>query len=189
MESVPPPTYGGIELVVSHLTDELVRRGHEVTLFASGDSQTLAQLEAVYPRAIRLEQEIKDYAVYEMLELSRVYEQAAGFDLIHSHIGMATLAMAPLVETPTIHTLHSSFTPDNSKIYQLHHKQPYISISNTQRQLELNYLRTVYNGIEPKNYLFQAQPQDPLYLAFLGRLSPKKDRSMRSPSLSRRVGV
>jgi glycosyltransferase involved in cell wall biosynthesis len=173
-ETVPPPAYGGIELVVSRLTDELVRRGHEVTLFASGDSQTLARLEAVYPRAIRLEQNIKDYSVYEMLVLSKVYEQAADFDLIHSHIGMAALAMAGLVKTPTIHTLHGSFTPDNSKLYELHSKQPYISISNAQRQLQLNYLRTVYNGIDLENYPFQAQVQESPYLAFLGRLSPEK---------------
>jgi glycosyltransferase involved in cell wall biosynthesis len=173
-ERVPPPTYGGIELVVSRLTDELVRRGHEVTLFASGDSQTLARLEAVYPRAMRLDQEIKDYSVYEMLELSQVYEQAAEFDIIHSHIGMAALAIAPLVKTPTIHTLHGSFSSDNSKLYHLHQKQPYISISNAQRQLNLNYLRTVYNGIDLENYTFQATPQEPPYLAFLGRFSPEK---------------
>ncbi|HEY9779835.1 MAG TPA: glycosyltransferase family 4 protein [Leptolyngbyaceae cyanobacterium] len=173
-ERVPPPTYGGIELVVSRLTDELVRRGHEVTLFASGDSQTLARLEAVYPRAIRLDQEIQDYSVYEMLELSQVYEQAAEFDMIHSHIGMAALAIAPLVKTPTIHTLHGSFSSDNSKLYHLHQKQPYISISNAQRQLNLNYLRTVYNGIDLENYTFQSTPQEPPYLAFLGRFSPEK---------------
>lgn len=173
-ERVPPPTYGGIELVVSRLTDELVRRGHEVTLFASGDSQTQARLEAVYPHAMRLDQEIKDYSVYEMLELSQVYEQAAEFDIIHSHIGMAALAIAPLVKTPTIHTLHGSFSSDNSKLYHLHHKQPYISISNAQRQLNLNYLRTVYNGIDLENYTFQATPQEPPYLAFLGRFSPEK---------------
>lgn len=173
-ERVPPPTYGGIELVVGHLTDELVRRGHEVTLFASGDSQTLARLEAVYPRAIRLDPQIKDYSVYEKLELSQVYEQAPQFDLIHSHIGIAALTSAPLVKTPTIHTLHNNFTSDTSKLYQLHHKQPYISISNAQRQLELNYLRTVYNGIDLEDYTFQAQPQEQPYLAFLGRLSPEK---------------
>ena len=173
-ERVPPPTYGGIELVVSRLTDELVRRGHEVTLFASGDSQTLARLEAVYPRAMRLDQEIQDYSVYEMLELSQVYEQAAEFDIIHSHIGMAALAIAPLVKTPTIHTLHGSFSSDNSKLYHLHQKQPYISISNAQRQLNLNYLRTVYNGIDLENYTFQSTPEEPPYLAFLGRFSPEK---------------
>lgn len=173
-ERVPPHTYGGIELVVSRLSDELVRRGHEVTLFASGDSQTLACLEAVYPRAIRLEREIKDYTVYEMLELKQVCEQAAEFDIIHSHIGLAALTIAPLVKTPILHTLHGDFTPDNSKLYQAHHKQPYISISNAQRQIDLNYLRTVYNGIELEDYPFQSQPQQPPFLAFLGRLSPEK---------------
>lgn len=174
-ERVPPPTYGGIELVVSRLTDELVRRGHEVTLFASGDSQTLARLQAVYPRAMRLDQDIKDYSVYEMLEVSQVYKQAAEFDIIHSHIGIAALTSAGLVKTPTIHTLHNSFTADTSKLYQLHHKQPYISISNAQRQLNLNYLRTVYNGIDLENYTFCASAQkEPPYLAFLGRFSPEK---------------
>ena len=173
-ERVPPVTYGGTELVVSQLTDELVRRGHEVTLFASGDSQTLACLEAVCPRAIRLDPEIKDYTVYEMLEISQVYETAAEFDLIHSHIGLAALAIAPRVKTPTIHTLHGNFTPENSQLFQLHHQQPYISISNAQRQLNLNYLRTVYNGIDVEKYSFFAQPQQPPYLAFLGRLSPEK---------------
>lgn len=173
-ERVPPLTYGGTELVVSQLTDELVRRGHEVTLFASGDSQTLACLEAVCPRAIRLDPEIKDYTVYEMLEISQVYERAAEFDLIHSHIGLAVLAIASRVKTPTIHTLHGNFTPENSKLFQLYHKQPYISISNAQRQLDLNYLRTVYNGIDVEKYSFFAQPQEPSYLAFLGRLSPEK---------------
>jgi len=173
-ERVPPQTYGGTELVVSQLTDELVRRGHEVTLFASGDSQTLACLEAVCPRAIRLDPEIKDYTVYEMLEISQVYERAAQFDLIHSHVGLAVLAIAPRVTTPTVHTLHGNFTPENSKLFQLHHQQPYISISNAQRQVSLNYLRTVYNGIDVEKYSHHPQPQQPPYLVFLGRLSPEK---------------
>lgn len=173
-ERVPPQTYGGIELVVSQLTDELVRRGHEVTLFASGDSQTLACLEAVCPRAIRLDPEVKDYTVYEMLEISNVYERAAEFDLIHSHIGIAVLAIASRVKTPTVHTLHGDFTPENSKIFQLYHQQPYISISNAQRQVSLNYIRTVYNGIDVEQYSYHPQPQQPSYLAFLGRMSPEK---------------
>lgn len=174
-ERVPPPAYGGIELVVSHLTDELVRRGHEVVLFASGDSDTLAKLESVYPRALRLDPNIKEYSVYEMLELSRVYERAAKFDIIHSHVGIAALPFGSLVKTPTIHTLHGKFTTDNSKIFTHHAKQPFVSISNNQRDgLGLNYIRTVYNGIDLRSYPFFAQPSDPPYLAFLGRLSPEK---------------
>jgi glycosyltransferase involved in cell wall biosynthesis len=173
-ERVPPPTYGGIELVVSRLTDELVRRGHEVTLFASGDSQTLANLEAVYPTALRLDSKVKEYAAYEMLELSQVYQGAAQFDIIHSHVGISALNLASLVLTPTVHTLHGRFTRDNQNVFTHHHKQPYISISNAQRQIDLNYVGTVYNGIELLDYPFVAQPQEPPYLAFLGRFSPEK---------------
>lgn len=173
-ERVPPPSYGGIELVVSRLTDELVHRGHDVTLFASGDSQTEARLEAVYPRALRLDPNVKEYAVYEMLELSQVYQLAAQFDIIHSHVGISALPLASLVSTPTVHTLHGSFTTDNRNVYTHHQKQSYVSISNAQRQVNLNYVGTVYNGINPADYPFVAQPQDPPYLAFLGRFSPEK---------------
>lgn len=173
-ERVPPATYGGIELVVSRLTDELVRRGHDVTLFASGDSQTLARLEAVSPRALRLDPDIKEGVMYEMIEASQVYQQAAEFDVIHSHVGIWALPLASMVSTPTVHTLHGIFTRDNSKVYTLHRTQPYISISNAQRKLDLNYVSTVYNGIDIKDYPFTPQPQQPPYLAFLGRFSPEK---------------
>ncbi|OUL20544.1 glycosyltransferase family 4 protein [Nostoc sp. 106C] len=173
-ERVPPPTYGGIELVVSHLTDELVLRGHEVTLFASGDSQTLANLEAVYPQALRLDPNVKEYAVYEMLELSQVYQRSQEFDIIHSHVGISALSLASLVPTPTVHTLHGSFTKDNRKAFSHHKKQPYISISDAQRQIDLNYFGTVYNGIKLEDYPFKQKPQEPEYLAFLGRFSPEK---------------
>ncbi len=173
-ERVPPPTYGGIELVVSRLTDELVRRGHEVTLFASGDSQTLANLKAVCPRALRLDPNVKEYAVYEMLILSQVYQQAAEFDIIHSHMGISALPFASFVQKPTVHTLHGSFTTDNTHAYTHHRHQAYVSISDAQRAVDLNYSGTVYNGIEPLDYSFVAQPQEPPYLAFLGRFSQEK---------------
>lgn len=173
-ERVPPPSYGGIELVVSHLTDELVRRGHEVTLFASGDSLTKAKLEAVCDRALRLDPNVVNYDAYELLELSQVYQRAAQFDLIHSHNGILTLGLAGLVATPTLHTLHHSFNPDTAKIYTHHHKQPYVSISDAQRKIELNYAGTVYNGIDESSYPFIVEPENPPYLAFLGRLSPEK---------------
>lgn len=175
-ERVPPPAYGGIELVVGLLTDELVRRGHEVTLFASGDSISLARLESVHPRALRLDKTVKEYDVYGMLQLSKVYEQASEFDIIHSHMGHLALPYAKLVKTPTVHTLHGVFTPDNEKLYVHAQKQPYISISDSQREprLDLNCVATVYNGIDTSSYKFYSQPQDPAYLAFLGRISPEK---------------
>jgi glycosyltransferase involved in cell wall biosynthesis len=175
-ERVPPPAYGGIELVVGLLADELVRRGHEVTLFASGDSITLAKLESVHPQALRLDKTVKEYDVYAMLQLSRVYEQASEFDIIHSHMGCAALPYANFVKTPTVHTLHGTFTPDNEKLYVHAQSQPYVSISNAQREprLNLNCIATVYNGIDPSTYKFHQAPQDPPYLAFVGRLSPEK---------------
>jgi glycosyltransferase involved in cell wall biosynthesis len=175
-ERVPPPAYGGIELVVSLLTDELVRRGHEVTLFASGDSLSLAKIESVHPRALRLDPTVKEHPIYEMLQLSHVYEQAGNFDIIHSHMGCSALAYAKLVKTPTVHTLHGVFTSDNEKAYTHARHQPYVSISNAQREprLGLNCVSTVYNGIDVDSYKFYAQPQEPPYLAFLGRLSPEK---------------
>ncbi len=175
-ERVPPSTYGGIELVVGLLTDELVRRGHEVTLFASGDSVTSAKLESIHPRALRLDSSIKEYNVYEMLQLGYVYEQAQKFDVIHSHMGCAALPYAALVKTPTVHTLHGIFTPDNEKLFSHARRQPYISISQAQREprLGLNCVATVYNGIDIDRYQFYPQPDEPPYLAFLGRISPEK---------------
>ncbi|HLP89311.1 MAG TPA: glycosyltransferase family 4 protein [Nostocaceae cyanobacterium] len=175
-ERVPPPAYGGIELVVGLLTDELVRRGHEVTLFATGDSLTLAKLVSVHPRALRLDPDVKECSIYEMLQLALAYEKAADFDLIHSHVGHTSLAYTHLVKTPTVHTLHGIFTPDNEKIFKYAKTQPYISISNAQRELKLglNYVATVYNGIDVNNFRFYPQPDEPPYLAFVGRISPEK---------------
>lgn len=175
-ERVPPPAYGGIELVVGLLTDELVRQGHEVTLFATGDSVTLAQLESVHPRAIRTDPTVKEYGIYEMLQLSQVYERADEFDIIHAHTGASALSYANLVKTPTVHTLHGVFTPDNEKLFKYARNQHYVSISNAQREprLGLNCVGTVYNGIDPNIYEFRSQPDNPPYLAFLGRLSPEK---------------
>lgn len=175
-ESVPPPAYGGAELVVSLLTDELVRRGHEVTLFATGDSTSLAHLEAVHPKALRLDAGVKEHSIYEMMQLSQVYQRSHEFDIIHSHIGCATLPCAPLVKTPTVHTLHGAFTMDNEKLFAYARSQPYVSISNSQREprLNLNYVATVYNGIDTDSHKFYPQPDNPPYLAFLGRISPEK---------------
>lgn len=175
-ERVPPPAYGGIELVVGHLTDELVRRGHDVTLFASGDSLTLAKLESVHPRALRLDSTVQDYSIYEMLQLSQVYERADEFDIIHSHMGASALAYGNLVKTPTVHTLHGVFTPDNEKLFHHAKCQSFVSISNAQREprLDLNCVATVYNGIDVSSYDFHPEPEQPPYLAFLSRLSPEK---------------
>lgn len=175
-ERVPPPGYGGIELVVGRLTDELVRRGHEVTLFASGDSQTLARLESVAPQALRLDPTVYEPAVYEILQLKQVLEQANDFDIIHFHTGFTPLPWVELLKTAVVHTLHGRFTDHNLKIFSQYANQCYISISDAQRQFapQLNYCRTVYNGINPQDYPFHPQPHSTPYLAFLGRISPEK---------------
>jgi glycosyltransferase involved in cell wall biosynthesis len=175
-EQVPPPAYGGTELVVSLLTEELVKRGHDVTLFASGDSITSAKLESVHPRALRLDTSVKDPNIYDMLNMSRVYENADQFDIIHSHVGCVSLPFSNLVKTPTVHTLHGIFTADNQKLFTHVCNQPFISISNSQRDMSLglNYVSTVYNGIAANTYNFYPQPEHPPYLAFLGRISPEK---------------
>jgi glycosyltransferase involved in cell wall biosynthesis len=175
-ERVPPFRYGGIELVVSLVSDELVRRGHEVTLFASGDSITTAKLQSVHEQALRLDKRIKEANIYEQMMLTNVYQQANEFDIIHSHVGCAALPFTPFVKTPTVHTTHGIFTPDNEKIFRQFAWEPYISISEAQREprLGLNYIHTVYNGIDTSVYDFQAEPDSPPYLAFVGRLSPEK---------------
>jgi glycosyltransferase involved in cell wall biosynthesis len=175
-ECVPPPAYGGIELVVGLLTDELVRRGHEVTLFASGDSTTEATLSSIHPKALRLDSSVKEYGVYEALQLSHLCQRAAEFDVIHSHMGFATLPYAKLLKVPTVHTLHGVFTPDNAKLFQHAKEQPYVSISKAQvdPHLGLNCVATVYNAIDVKRHKFYLTADEPPYLAFLGRMSPEK---------------
>ena len=189
-ERVPPPAYGGTELVVGLLTDELVRKGHDVTLFASGDSVTLAKLQSVHDKALRLDSRIKEYGIYEMLNLSSVYEQADQFDIIHSHVGCAALPYCNLVKTPTVHTLHGIFTPDNEKLFIHAKKQPFVSISDAQRdpRLNLNCVGTVYNGIDPNRYTYHPQPDNPPYLAFLGRMSSEKGPHL-AIEIAKRTGL
>ncbi|WP_310426318.1 glycosyltransferase family 4 protein [Chamaesiphon sp. VAR_48_metabat_135_sub] len=175
-ERVPPPAYGGIELVVGLLTDELVARGHDVTLFASGDSITSAKLESIHPQALRLDATITEPSIYEMLQLAQVYERAGEFDLIHSHMGCAALPYSKLTQTPTVHTLHGIFTPDNEKMFVHSKSQPFVSISNAQREerLGLNHVATVYNSVDVSMHHFFPVADQPAYLAFLGRMSPEK---------------
>ena len=174
-ECVPPPAYGGTEIVVSLLTEELVRRGHEVTLFASGDSQTQAHLEPSCPKSLR-EASSTEITVYQTLQLNRVFSQAAKFDLIHSHIGEVAFPYANLVKTPTLHTVHGIIPSHLEPLWLDAKEQNFVSISNSQRRkdLKLNYVATVYNGVDPSRYPFYTQPDNPPYLAFLGRMSPEK---------------
>jgi glycosyltransferase involved in cell wall biosynthesis len=189
-ERVPPFRYGGIELIVQLLTDELVRRGHEVILFASGDSITKARLHSVHDKAIRLDPTVKEPLVYEQMMLADVYQKAHHFDIIHSHLGANALGYASLTKTPSVHTMHGVFTPDNEKIFRHFSWQPFISISKAQREprLGLNYIHTVYNGIDTSAYTFCAEPTQPAYIAFVGRFSPEKG-PVQAIKVARAVGL
>lgn len=177
LERVPPFRYGGIELVVSLLTEELVRRGHEVTLFASGDSITKATLKSAHNQATRLDKTVQFPVVYEYIALGDLYSEAHKYDIIHSHMGFQSLPFASLVKTPTVQTLHGTLDfADFIKIYRYYGDQPYISISDAQREPlpDINYVSTVYNGIDTNAYPFQAESQQTPYLLFLGRMPPEK---------------
>lgn len=189
MESIPPPLYGGTERVVSTLTEELVQRGHDVTLFASGDSRTNASLVACAPRGLRLDPTVRDTMACSRMELSEVYRRAGDFDLIHNHVDYAAFPFARLSRTPTVTTAHGRL--DLAHIhpeYTRFPEQQLISISDSQRAPlpGANWVRTVYNGIDLKHFHFQATRGD--YLVFLGRISPVK-RPDRAIEIAREVGM
>lgn len=183
-ELVPPKTYGGTELVVYNLCEELVRHGHDVTLFAAGGSTTSARLVECAPEALRaMEEQIKQDKThctamgYELKMLQEVFQRADQFDVIHNHVGFQALPFANFVETPVVTTLHNALNPPIIKeLFYQNKALPYISISNYQQKLwpELNYAATIYHGIEMERFQPRYALDDEPYLAFLGRLSPEK---------------
>lgn len=178
-EAVPPKTYGGTELVVQVLCDGLVKKGHEVTLFATGDSSTSADLVPIIDLPMR-EIKTKNPTSFEIQAIAAVMERSKDFDIIHNHLGSIFLPFAELIETPVITTLHGAFLPNATEDrafctkYKTH---PFISISDSQRLgcPNLNYVSTVYNGIQTERFDFNAEPnKENPYLCFLGRISPEK---------------
>ncbi|MBW4459688.1 MAG: glycosyltransferase family 4 protein [Nodosilinea sp. WJT8-NPBG4] len=168
---------GGTEVVVSLLTEELVRRGHQVTLFASGDSQTQARLVPGCYRALRpLGLLPLEYARYEQRQLESVFQSARDFDIIHSHVDAVALPYAHLSPTPVVHTLHKSLTPTFEKIFSQYRRQNLVTVSRSQQRpkIGLNYVATVHNAIALDQFDFCPLPQEPPYLAFLGRMSEEK---------------
>jgi glycosyltransferase involved in cell wall biosynthesis len=174
-ESVPPQLYGGTERVVSYLTEALVRQGHQVTLFASGDSVTQARLVAVCPRALRLDPACGDQLAHHIMLLEQVFRQARTFDLLHFHIDYWHFPLSLRQHTPTVTTLHGRLdVPDLVPVYQMFASMPVVSISDAQRAPLpwANWLGTVYHGLPDDLYTFRATPGT--YLAFLGRIAPEK---------------
>jgi glycosyltransferase involved in cell wall biosynthesis len=181
-EAVPPKLYGGTERVISWLTEELVALGHDVTLFASGDSCTAAKLEAVWPRAIRLDGSIRDPMGIHMTMLEQVRRRAEEFDFLHFHLDYYPFSLFSRQTTPFLTTLHGRLDlPELQPVFNTFSSLPVISISNAQRRPvpQAGWVRTVYHGLPAD--LLSPQPVTPTYLAFLGRISPEKrvDRAIR----------
>ena len=174
-ESCPPQLYGGTERVVSYLTEELVRQGHEVTLFASGDSQTRATLQAPCARALRLDAQCKDPLPYHFISLYRLARAADAFDIIHFHTDYLHFPLFAQQWSKTLTTLHGRLDlPDLPPIWREFAMMPLVSISNAQRlpMPWANWYGTVYHGLPSS--LYAGGSGDGGYLAFIGRICPEK---------------
>jgi glycosyltransferase involved in cell wall biosynthesis len=175
IEAVPPKLYGGTERIVAYLTDELVAMGHEVTLFASGDSATTARLEAGWPRALRLDPSARDYIAPLITMLERLVPRAGEFDVVHLHCDYLAYPVLSRAGVPFLATLHGRLDlPELKPLYTVFSEVPVVSISDAQREPlpEARYIATVQHGL-PEQLL---SPGDGAggYLAFLGRISPEK---------------
>jgi glycosyltransferase involved in cell wall biosynthesis len=174
-ESVPPKLYGGTERVVSYITEALVDLGHDVTLFASGDSITRAKLEPVWPRALRLDPGIRDRVAPHMLLMELVRRQSDQFDVLHFHMDYYSFSVFKRQDTPFVTTMHGRLDlPEQQPVFDTFDNVPVISISDSQRAPlpQAKWLTTVYHGLPEA--LYTPQPVAQKYLAFLGRISPEK---------------
>jgi len=182
IESVPPALYGGTERVVAYLTDALVELGHRVTLFASGDSKTRAELVPIVPRSLRLDRQVHDYLPYACIQVDRVMRQAHEFDIVHFHVDLVHYVCAQPIMSRMLTTLHGRLDlPDLQPFYRHFPDFALVSISDAQRapMPPVNWLATVQHGIPPD--LLRFAPEAGKYFAFLGRLSREKrpDRAIR----------
>lgn len=167
----PPRQYGAWETVVSNLTEGLVQRGYDVTLFATADSLTEARLHATAPRSYS-EDSTLDPKVWEFLQISEVMERAGQFDLIHSHYDFMPLTYSRLISTPMLTTVHGFSLDQFRLVYRKYRDTYFVSISDADRDPFLRYVATVYNGIRLEDFTFQPDPGE--YLAFVGRIHPDK---------------
>jgi len=181
-EAIPPELYGGTERVVSWLTEELVALGHDVTLFASGNSRTAAKLEAMWPRALRLDDKVRDPMALHIAMLERVRRLASSFDVLHFHLDYLPFSVFSRQATPFITTMHGRLDlPEHQTVFNAFGSVPVISISDMQRKPvpQARWMKTIYHGL-PANLLAPGK-EEPGYLAFLGRIAPEKsvDRAIR----------
>ena len=177
-ETIPPKKYGGIEIMIDKITNELLRRGHQVTLFASGNSKTKAKLKSVFPKSL-FEMKVDWYhRSQNLINVANAFKYADEFDVLHNHTGDNGLLFSEITKTPVLTTLHNVL-PDSKQKHSdeyltmkyFSRKTNFVSISFNQRthtDLKLNYVDNIYNGINLKDFLFNAKPKN--YLAWLGRI-------------------
>ncbi len=188
-ESVPPKLYGGTERVVSYLTEELVRLGHDVTLFASGDSTTAARLEAICQHALRLNEGIFNRDAPMTMLMEQALGKGGDFDVIHSHLDFLGFPLARRNPIPTVTTFHGRLDlPELQPVFREYAEMPMVSISNSQRKPVswTNWQATVYHGLPKDLYGLNLNPGG--YLAFLGRIAPEK-RPDHAIEIAKRVGI
>jgi glycosyltransferase involved in cell wall biosynthesis len=188
-ESVPPRLYGGTERVVSFLTEQLVAMGHDVTLFASGDSRTSAELAPMWPCALRFDATIRDAIAPHMLMMEQVCQRADEFDVLHCHLDYWPFSVFSRQDTPFLTTLHGRLDlPELRPVYECFPNVPLVSISDAQRLPlpDSNFIATVQHGLPVD--LLRPRNVKPSYLAFLGRICPEKrpDRAIR---IARAAGI
>jgi glycosyltransferase involved in cell wall biosynthesis len=168
----PPRHYGPWENVTSFLTEGLVSRGHDVTLFATADSQTSGTLRAVCPRGYEEDSSLIP-KVWECLHISELFEHAEEFDIIHNNFDYLPLTYTGLITTPVVTTIHGFSSPGILPVYKKYNNKVfYVSISNADRSPELDYIKTIHHGIDINQFDFQPEPDD--YLLFFGRIHPDK---------------
>ncbi len=174
-ERVPPKAYGGTERVISYLTEELIAQGHDVTLFATGDSITDARLIPVVDRSARLDPQGQEWLMYHTIMLDQVAKMADQFDVIHFHTDFLHFPIAKKLPIPHVTTLHGRLDlPELIPLYRHFRDVPLVSISDSQRTplSWVDWQKTVYHGLPSDLYSFQSKPQD--YFVFIGRISPEK---------------
>jgi len=194
-ERVPPPKYGGTELVVYNLIEELVRMGHEVTLFATEDSKTSAKLVSYFPHSTRIYPEFKNRRMREaftFIAAGKIYNYLSknNFDIIHNHLGHFLIPFLSSLPIPSVTTFHGQLdVPNEREIFNAYKDENYISISLNQRNLAdpgINFVANVYNGIQSNRFMFFPESKD--YFAFLGRFSPEKG-PIQAIEIAKRAGV
>jgi glycosyltransferase involved in cell wall biosynthesis len=188
-ESIPPKLYGGTERVVSWLTEELVALGHEVTLFASGDSKTSAELDAIWPTALRLDPAIRDPNALHMAMLEHVCQRGPEFDVMHFHLDYYPFSLFTRQPVPWVTTLHGRLDlNEHQTVFRSFPTASVISISDAQRKPVpyANWVRTIHHGLPAQS--LQPKPTTPSYLAFLGRICPEKAPDV-AISIARRCGL